>query len=132
MGEWGKFTKARAALIATLRAQPQTVRFQVVLYAGTADFPLPAPVGGCVAATAGDIDRMEAALGSRSPAGRSDHVAGLRLALALRPDFVLILTDATDLPAAKFRGVVAQHGRPVKVCVARVGAERVEDPVGLE
>src|SRR5437016_1863124 len=43
MGEWGKFARARAALIATLRAQPQTVRFQVVVYAGTADVRLPAP-----------------------------------------------------------------------------------------
>ena len=31
------------ALIATLRAQPPTVRFQVVVYNGTAIVPLPAP-----------------------------------------------------------------------------------------
>jgi hypothetical protein len=131
MGEWGKFAKARAALIATLRAQPQTVRFQVVLYAGTADFPLPAPVGGCVPATADNIDRVEEMLGERHPAGRSDHVAGLRLAMTLYPDFVLILTDANDLPTAKLRGLLPRAGRPVTVCVARAGAEGVGDPVEL-
>src|SRR5207248_4028375 len=123
MGEWGKFDRARAALIATLRAQPPSVRFQVVVYAGTADFPLPAPVGGCATATADNVDRMALALETRTPAGRSDHLAGLRPALTPRPDFVLILTDAGDLPAAKFRSLVAQHGRPVRVCVAKVGAE---------
>jgi hypothetical protein len=128
MGEWGKFAKARAALIATLRAQPQTVRFQVVLYAGTADFPLPAPVGGCVPATADNILRVEEMLGERRPAGRSDHVAGLRLAMTLYPDFVLILTDANDLPTAKLRGLMPRAGRPVTVCVAKVGAEGVGTP----
>jgi hypothetical protein len=131
MGEWGKFAKARAALVAALRTQPPTVRFQVVVYAGTADFPLPAPVGGCVPATADHIDQVEAALVTVAPAGRSDHAAGLRLAVSLRPDFVLILTDANDLSAARLRGVVAQAGRPVKVCVAKVGAEGVGEPVEL-
>lgn len=131
MGEWGKFAKARAALVATLRAQPPSVRFQVVVYAGGADFPLPAPVGGCVAATAEHIGQVEAALGTVAPAGRSDHAAGLRLAVSLRPDFVLILTDANDLSAARLRGVVAQAGRPVRVCVAKVGAEGVGEPAEL-
>lgn len=36
MGEWGKFDAARRALVATLRLQPPNVRYQVVVYAGTA------------------------------------------------------------------------------------------------
>ena len=125
MGEWGKFDRARAAVLATLRAQPPAVRFQVVHYAGLATVPLEAPVNGSVAATPDHIDKMELALARLAPAGRSDHAAGLREALKLRPDFVLFLTDATDLPVAKFRALVAQQPRPVKVCVATVGADGV-------
>lgn len=132
MGEWGKFARAGAAVVAALRLQPPTVRFQVVLYASTAAPPLPAPVGGSVAANEHNIDRVEEMLGRHPPAGRSDHAAGLREALKLHPDFVLILTDATDLPVAKFRGLLAQHGRPVTVCVAPVGAEGVGPPVEVK
>ena len=128
MGEWGKFDRGRRALIATLRKQPDTVRFQVVVYAGTAVLPLPAPVGGCVAATEDHVQRMELALKTVAPAGRSNHLEGVRLAVSLKPDVVLILTDADDIPAAKVRGIVAQAGKPLTVCVAKVGADAVEVP----
>ena len=62
MGEYGKFERARRSLIATLQEQPESVRFQVVVYAGTAILPLPAPASGCVAATPDNINRMELAL----------------------------------------------------------------------
>ena len=129
MGEWGKFDAARRALVATLKAQPATVRFQVVVYAGFALVPLPAPATGCVPATADNVTRMADSLRAlAAPVGRSDHAAGLRAALELRPDVVLFLTDADDPPPAAVRGLVRNAGRPTAVCVARVGAGGVAAP----
>ena len=56
---------------------------------------------------------------------------GLAKALELRPDYVLILTDADDLSAATFRGLLSRTGKPVTVCVAKVTAEGVTEPVAL-
>src|SRR5262245_21335171 len=62
MGEWGKFASARRALIATLRAQPESVRVQVVVYSSTAQAVLP---GGCVPATAANVARIEQSLSGK-------------------------------------------------------------------
>lgn len=133
MGEWGKFDTARGALIATLKLQPESVRFQIVIYAGSATLPIRAAPGECLAATASNIDRaIEALRTLDSPAGRSNHIDGLRAALALRPDLVLFFTDADDLPMAPLRGALKQAAKPATVCLARVAARRVETPVELK
>ena len=54
MGAAGKFDAARAALVATLAQQPPTVRFQVIVYAGTAK-PLLASDGKGLPATADNV-----------------------------------------------------------------------------
>jgi hypothetical protein len=130
MGEWGKLDRAKRALVAALRRQPETVRFQVVVYAGAAELPLPAPVGGMVHATPTNVERIGPMLRVVTAAGRSNHAAGLRKALELRPDYVLVLTDADDL-AASLRTVLPRGGKPVVVCAAKVTAEGVADPVPL-
>jgi hypothetical protein len=129
MGEWGKFTTARRAVLATLREQPETVRVQVVVYGGSAHMIVP---GGYVPATRANIDRIEEGLLKWEPAGRSEHAVGLRVALQQQPDFVLMLTDADDLTAAKFRGVLQQAEKPAAICVAKVGAEGVGVPRELK
>lgn len=133
MGEWGKFDVARRALVATLRCQPEAVRFQVVVYAGTAFVPLPAPASGCVPATADNVTRMIDALRALgNPTGRSNHAAGVQKALGLRPDIVLIFTDAADLPVPALRGVVRQAAKPATVCVAKVAADGVGEPAEVK
>lgn len=126
MGAAGKFAAARRAVLATLKAQPEAVRVQVVVYAGTARAVLPGR--RCVPATADAVARIDRALAEAEPAGRSDHAAGLRAALELRPDFVLLVTDADDLSAARLRGVVARAEKPAAVCVAAVSATGVGEP----
>jgi hypothetical protein len=128
MGEWGKLAKARKALVATLRAQSPVARFQVVVYNGTARALLPTANGGCVRASAENVRLAEEKLAAVEPVGRSDHAAGLRMAMNFRPDFVLILTDADDLAAAKLRGVLTQAARPAIVCVGMVTADGVGVP----
>ncbi len=133
MGEWGKFDAARSALIATIRLQPESVRFQVVIYSGIAATPIRSAPGECLATTPANVARAIGALESLgAPSGRSNHVEGLRAALAFRPDLVLILTDADDLPATAFRGVVRQAAKPAKICTARVQARAVDSPVEVK
>lgn len=133
MGEWGKFDAARRDLIATLKRQPETVRFQVVVYSGSASLPLSGARSGCIASTADNVAGMADALTRlERPTGRSNHLEGFQTALSLRPDFVLILTDANDLPSSSFRRALPQVGKPVVVCVAKVGAQKVEKPVELK
>ena len=133
MGEWGKFDAARGALIATIRLQPESVRFQIVIYSGVAATPIRSAPGECIASTSANVAKAIAALESLgSPSGRSNHVEGLRAALAFRPDLVLILTDADDLPSTAFRGVVKQAAKPAKICTACVQARAVDSPVEVK
>lgn len=112
MGEWGKFTAARDVLLATAAVQPTRVDVKVVAYAASAEVLTPA------------------ALTARTPAGRGDHLAGLRLALAQAPDFVVWFTDSDDLPTPAVHRHVRRAGKPV-VFVARVGPGGVAAPVEL-
>jgi hypothetical protein len=133
MGEWGKFDAARRALVATLHLQPETVRFQVVVYSGTASVPVRSVPGACIPATAGNIARTIDALNALgSPTGRSNHAEGLRTALAFHPDLVLFFTDADDLPGAVFRGILKQASMPTMVCVGKVDARVVGTPVEVK
>jgi hypothetical protein len=110
MGEWGKFAAARDVLAATAAVQPESVGVKVVVYAATAEV-LP-----------------HAALAAHTPVGRGDHLAGLRLALAQSPDFVVWVTDADDVPAAAVRAQLRRAGKPVTLFVARVGPNGVATP----
>ena len=133
MGEWGKFDAARGALIATLRLQPEAVRFQVVVYSGNASLPLRGAPGACLPATPGNIAKaIEALQALAAPSGRSNHAEGVRSALTFRPDIVLILTDADDLPGTQLRGVVRQSELFTKLCVATVSAQGVAAPVEVK
>lgn len=133
MGEWNRFDAACAALIATLKQQPATVRFQVVVYAGTAFTPLKSAPGECRPANAENIARlMEALAALPAPAGRSNHLEGLRTALGFRPDLVVLFTDADDLPLGPVRGLLKQAARPVTLCTAMVTAAGVNTPTEVK
>ena len=125
MGAEGKFDAARAALAATLRAQPATVRVQVVVYDGTA-YPLLASGGGAPPATEANVRALAAKLAALEPRGKSNHLAAVRAALDLRPDVIVLLTDADDLTAAALAPVLASAARPVPVRVALVTAAGVQ------
>lgn len=129
MGRERKFALAREALLATLRNQPPTVRFQVVVYSATARAILPVPDGGCVPGTADNLREAERALAAVEPAGRSSHLDGLKAALACRPDLVVFLTDADDLPAPAFRAFLAAADRPTTLYLGRVAEGRAVAPI---
>ena len=127
MGAAGKFDAARAALVATLAQQPPTVRFQVIVYAGTAK-PLLATDGKGLPATEANVRAASAKLAALEARGNSDHYGAVRAALAFRPDVILMLTDADDLSAAVVKSVV----KVVPVRLVQVTAEGVQPPRALK
>lgn len=126
MGEWGRFDAARGAVAATLALQPAAARARVVVYAGTAEAVGPLGWVGPDGAAG-----LSAALAGHNPAGRGDHLAGIRAALEPVPDFVVWFTDADDLPVTAIRAQVRRAGGRVIVVVVRVGVNGVEAPVEL-
>jgi len=126
MGQSGKLDRARRALLATLREQPEDVRFQVIVYAGFARRLL--PDAGCVMATVANVERTAQALLAIEPVGRSAHVDALRLAAQANPEFVLVLTDAEDLPAGAIREMTSRLARPAVVTIAIVKGDTIETP----
>jgi hypothetical protein len=127
MGEFGKLALARAALIATLYRQPEGVRFQIILYNSTVRQFLP---GGLVPVTA-NLRAVETRLALLEAAGRSNHSEALRLAVGLRPDVIVWLTDADDLSPAQLKPLLNGASKQLRVYVANVAAGGVGNPVEL-
>lgn len=129
MGEWSKFDAARASLVASLKLQPTAVRFQVVVYSGTASTPLRSAPGECRPANAENVARILAALDALpAPAGRSNHLEGVRAALGFRPDLIVLFTDADDLPLGPIRGLLKQSDRPVSLRVSKLTSDGPQPP----
>jgi hypothetical protein len=124
MGEFGKLALARASLAATLRRQPDSLRFQVISYNSTARHLFP---GGC-ATIAANLALAEAGLARLEAAGRSNHFEALRVAAGLRPDIIVWLTDADDLQPDRLKPILAGVGKAVSVYVAEVTARGVNGP----
>ena len=127
MGASGKFDAARAALVSTLKQQPASVRFQVIVYTGTAA-PLLAGNGNALPATEANIRLATGALAKLDARGASNHLGAVRAALAFRPDVVLLLTDADDLNATVLKAVA----KSVVLCVGQVTAAGVQSPRELK
>lgn len=126
MGEYGKFALARAALKSTLFGQPEEVRFQVIVYNSIAQPLFPGTTG--VPAIRANIDAAIARIAQHETKGRSNHVEAIRRAAVFRPDVILILTDADDLALTSFRSALAEAGKPIAVCVAKITASAVGPP----
>jgi Mg-chelatase subunit ChlD len=131
MGAGGKFDAARAALISTLKQQPTSVRFQVIVYAGTAA-PLLASSGNALPATDANVRAATEKLAALDARGKSNHLEAVRAALAFRPDVILLLTDADDLNVAALRSIVASAPKSVLGCVGQVTAGGVQRPRELK
>lgn len=127
MGEFGKLALARSALMATLQGQPEGVRYQVIPYNSTARLLLP---GGFTTVT-GNLGQTENKLAKLEAAGRSNHAEALRVAVGLRPDAIIWLTDADDFSAAKLKTILNGAGKPIPVYIAEVAARVVNPPKEL-
>jgi hypothetical protein len=119
MGLGGRLDRARDSLRATLETLPDGVKVQVVAYSARA---VPVTADGLTA----DRDHIVAALAKLEAAGESRHAEGLRVALLLNPDAVVLLTDAGPDELAALRPLIAGARKGVTVSVARIG-----DSVGV-
>lgn len=128
MGLAGRFERARAAVLASIAGLPDGVKVQVVGYAGRA-----APLTADGLAAGADVrTRLAATLAKIDPAGASRHADGLRVALLLNPDAVVILTDADADELRALRPLLAGIRPGVGVTVARVADGGVADAVPLK
>jgi hypothetical protein len=130
MGANGKLAAASESLLATLQQQPESVRFQVIVYDGTAT-PLLASNGQALPTTAPNIRDASAKLVALEARGRSNHLVALRAALAYRPDVIVLLTDATEVNAATLKPLFAGT-KPIPVCVCVVTETGVQPPRELK
>lgn len=128
MGEHGKLDRAKAALLATLRVQPEGVRFQVIAYSSTARV---VSGSGTAPATAANITAAGACILAIEASGRSNHAAAIRLAAQCRPDLILVVTDAEGLTHAQFAPVLAAADKPIALCVARVTPSGIRTPQAI-
>jgi hypothetical protein len=131
MGAEGKFDVARSALVSTLRQQPATVRFQVIVYCGTAT-PLLVTNGTALAASEANVRTAVEKLTPLEARGKSNHLAAIQAALIFRPDVILVLTDADDLGAAALKSLLASAPTSVRVCVGQVTVGGVQRPRELK
>jgi hypothetical protein len=131
MGASGKFEAARAALVSTLKLQPTSVRFQVIVYSGTAT-PLLAGNGTALPATEANVRAASDKLAKLEARGKSNHREAVGAALAFRPDVILMLTDADDLNAKALKSIASSAPTPILMCVGQVTAEGVQSPRELK
>lgn len=96
--EGAPLAAAKRELLASLAALNGANQFQVIFY-NQQPLPMPSARGGVTAmAAASDFGKRQAAafLGGILADGSTDHWSALQLALALRPDVIYFLTDASD------------------------------------
>lgn len=115
MGLDGKLDRARAAILATLVGQPESITANVVVYQGHARIL--------------DREQLSARLRELEPAGSSQHAEGVRAALKLKPDYLVLFTDAQDEELATVRPVLRSARHPVSLSIARVERTRLQVPV---
>ena len=103
-------------------------RFQIVAYNGGTTVLATEPL----AATPAAVEHAGRWLAQQAAEGRSDHRAGFREALAVRPDELFLLTDADDLEESDVRAIAAMLRTPVRISAAVFGGIRPASGTPLE
>jgi hypothetical protein len=124
MGVNGGLRLARTEVCACLNALPPTVRFQVVPY-DDARQALPLSVEGCrdlLAADPATVAAMVTQVDALRAHGATNHLAGLRCGLALRPEIVYFVTDADDFGEAEAKATLRMNIGHSKIDVVHLTA----------
>jgi hypothetical protein len=110
MGLTGAYRRARAELLACLRALPESTSFQVVLYNRGAE-----PLLGRTLLPVEEVSlvKVERILQETLPEGETDHGRALAVAMSLDPDAIYLVTDADDMTATAVRQISAMNRRGV-------------------
>ena len=102
MGLFDALDRAKAELAAALAALPPETSFQVVAYNSGA-WPLVGSALDLVPANGENVARAHQQLDLLLASGFTRHVEAVRAALLLRPDLLVLLTDADDLSLGDVR-----------------------------
>jgi len=121
MGVKGGLKRARAEVAAALRRLPPTARFQILAYNQFVEQPPAGRRGELLPATPDVVDRAVAWLDGLPASGGTDHVQALRCGLALRPELLILVSDADDLGSADVDAVTRLNGGRAVVQVVQVG-----------
>jgi von Willebrand factor type A domain len=124
----GLLPRAVAAIKASLDQLGPDVRFRVVAYNRTATALAP----NFVPATPENVGRAVAWLDQLRAEGGSNHVAGMREGLWLRPEAIFLLTDADDLDETEVRAIAKLIRTPVSLSMAIFGGRHRAADTPLE
>ncbi len=97
MGKKNKFQDAALALINSLRQLNSKSTFQIVVYHSSAEVLQIDRCQDLVSYNEQNLSEVCKSLEKIQPQGASNHVEGLKTALALEPDAIFLLTDGDDL-----------------------------------
>jgi len=119
----GGLARARREVSAALRALPPSAEFQVIVYNGQAEPLLRTDDGrGLLPATPDLVGAAAAALERLPASGGTDHARALHCGLALRPELLILVTDAADLNAKDLDEVKRFNAGRTAIHVVEVGA----------
>jgi hypothetical protein len=120
MGLSGGLRRARAELREALRALPPDAWFQVLFYNRGVEPALPAGAGGMLRADPATIGQALARIEEVPASGGTSHLPALQAALWLRPEAVVLITDADDLSPADVQSITRINAGRSRIHVAEV------------
>jgi hypothetical protein len=131
MGLNGALHRARREVLASLRLLPPTARFQVIAYNRQAE---PLLIGGhadLLAADAATIQEAVRRLDELHATGGTNHFQALWRALNLRPDAIVLITDADDLTPEEVANVTRMNQGRTVIHVVELNGRRGEAETAL-
>jgi hypothetical protein len=122
MGRDRKLTHAVATLKASLQQLSPDVRFQIVVYDSRADVLRIGGSSDVVPATPANLAEAERQLDALIGEGSSRHLEGLRTGLGLRPDLLILLTDADELTAKDVQLIKKWNAKGTAIHAVLIGS----------
>lgn len=130
MGRERKLLRAIALIKASLRKLGPDVRFQIVVYDSRATVLRLNRSTDLAFATESNLAEAEALMDGLVGEGSSRHVEGLLAGLALRPDVLILLTDADELSPAEVTRVKQTNFKGTAIHAVLLGTKKTgESPL---
>ena len=111
MSQGDRLRLAVTCIRRSLRELKPDTWFAVVVYHSRAECLPPGATTDLVRGTPENVRKVEAALEELIAEGSSAHMDGMRKALGLKPDAVMLLTDADDLPGEMVELMLTMCGK---------------------
>ena len=121
--------RAKVELAAALDALPPETAFQLLAYNSNA-LPLVGDPSNLLFASRENVARVRTELEALRGSGFTRHLDAVRSALRLRPDLVVLLTDADDLSPADVHAMTLANGGRATIDVVELTRDPVLRPDG--